>query len=92
MTIAKEEIFAPVLSLLHADTLDCALGILRNHGMEMALLFIRKTQVRLGNFVKKQMLECLVLMLVFLHQWPFSLFLDGKILFMVTFTQMEKME
>ncbi|TKD71414.1 CoA-acylating methylmalonate-semialdehyde dehydrogenase [Pseudalkalibacillus hwajinpoensis] len=29
MTIAKEEIFAPVLSLLHAETLDEALGILR---------------------------------------------------------------
>ncbi|WP_377888998.1 CoA-acylating methylmalonate-semialdehyde dehydrogenase [Alkalihalobacillus sp. R86527] len=28
MTIAKEEIFAPVLSLLHADTLTDALGIL----------------------------------------------------------------
>ncbi|WP_394173747.1 CoA-acylating methylmalonate-semialdehyde dehydrogenase [Guptibacillus hwajinpoensis] len=29
MTIAKEEIFAPVLSLLHADTLNEALGILK---------------------------------------------------------------
>jgi malonate-semialdehyde dehydrogenase (acetylating) / methylmalonate-semialdehyde dehydrogenase len=29
MTIAKEEIFAPVLSLLHADSIDSALGILR---------------------------------------------------------------
>ena len=44
MTIYKEEIFGPVVSVVRAKTYDEALNLVNNHAMEMVLAFIHLTE------------------------------------------------
>ena len=55
MTIYKEEIFGPVLSVIRAEDYQAALKLVNNHKFEMALVFI--PQVESFHDILQQMLK-----------------------------------
>jgi len=57
MSIYKEEIFGPVLSMVRADNFDYALDIVNKHNMEMELLFLHLMGVLQENFRMNVKLE-----------------------------------